>query len=104
MRLRRPAAILAGLLTLGADEILIEVAGWAGACMILLAYLLVSAGRLTGQSPLFQWLNLLGAAGFVLNSGWHRAIPSAALNIVWMGIAGFALLRIWQRARAGRAG
>jgi hypothetical protein len=63
----------------------------------LSAYLLISTDRLTGRSPLFQWMNLIGAAGFVINGWWHGAIPSASLNIVWMFIAAFSLWRIWQR-------
>jgi hypothetical protein len=73
------------------------VVGWAGALLILLAYLLVSAGKLTGQSPAYQWMNIVGAAGFVVNGWWHRAIPSTALNVVWMGIGAAAL---WKIARA----
>jgi hypothetical protein len=65
--------------------------------LILSAYLLITAGKVTGRSPLFQWMNLLGAIGFVINGVAHGAIPSAALNIVWTGIAAFALVRIWQR-------
>ena len=45
-------------------EIAVEVAGWAGAPLILLAYLLLSAGKLTGQSLLYQGMNVVGAAGF----------------------------------------
>ena len=67
--------------------------------MILLAYLLVTADKLTGRSPAFQWMNLIGALGFVINSAWHGAIPSASLNIVWMGIAAFALIRIMSRRK-----
>ena len=85
-------------------EVLIEVVGWAGAGLILLAYLLVSTERLTGRSPAFQWMNLVGAAGFVVNGAWHGAIPSATLNIVWMAIAAFSLWRIWRRRAGGRAG
>ena len=76
-----------------------EAAGWGGALLILAAYLLISAGRLTGQSPAFQWMNLLGAAGFVVNGLWHGAIPSATLNIVWMLIAAVALARIAGRRK-----
>ena len=54
-------------------------------------------GRLAGQSPLFQWMNVGGAAGFVVNSGYHGAVPSAALNVVWMMIGGVALWRIAKR-------
>lgn len=60
---------------------------------------MVTADRLTGRSPAFQWMNLLGAAGFVINGTWHGAIPSASLNIVWMAIAAFALVRIASRRR-----
>jgi drug/metabolite transporter (DMT)-like permease len=71
--------------------------GWAGAALILLGYLLISTDRLTGRSPAYQWMNLLGAAGFTINGAWHGALPSASLNVVWMAIAAFALWRIWQR-------
>lgn len=77
-------------------ELAVDIAGWVGASLILLAYLLVSAGRLTGRSPMFQWLNLAGAAGFVINSGWHGAWPSAVLNIIWIGIA---IVSLWRIAR-----
>jgi hypothetical protein len=58
---------------------------------------LVTVGRLTGRSPLFQWMNLVGAAGFIVNGWWHGALPSATLNIVWMLFAAGALLTIWKR-------
>jgi hypothetical protein len=72
----------------------IEVVGWAAALLILASYLLVSAGRLSGQSSVFQWMNVVGAAGFILNSGWHGALPSAVLNIAWMAIGLVTLARL----------
>jgi hypothetical protein len=72
----------------------VEIVGWAGAGLILLAYLLLSAGRLAARSVTYQGLNLVGAIAFVINSGWNGAIPSAALNVVWAGIAVFALVRM----------
>ncbi|HEY7809768.1 MAG TPA: hypothetical protein VIA98_05255 [Allosphingosinicella sp.] len=74
--------------------IAVEVVGWIGAGLILGAYLLVTLGRLTGASPAFQWMNLVGAAGFIVNGLWHGAIPSATLNVIWMAIAAYALFRI----------
>ena len=76
----------------------VEAIGWTGALLILLAYLLISAGKLSGQSPAYQWMNILGAAGFVINGWWHGAIPSTALNVIWMGIVEVALWKIAQRA------
>lgn len=72
-------------------ELLIEIAGWIGAGLILLAYALVSSGRIQARSVSFQLMNLLGAAGFVLNSGFHGAWPSAILNVIWIGIAAVSL-------------
>lgn len=80
------------------NETLIEVVGWAAALIILASYLLVSTGRLSGQSATFQWMNVFGAAGFILNSGWHGALPSAVLNIAWAGIGIFTLWRIGRVA------
>jgi hypothetical protein len=79
-------------------QLAVEVAGWTGALLILLGYLLISAGKLTGQSPAYQWMNIVGAAGFVINGWWHRAIPSTALNVIWMGIGAVALWKIARKA------
>ena len=63
--------------------------------LVLGAYILVSVGRLTGQSPVFQWMNLVGAA-FLVNGWWHGALPSATLNVIWMLFAAGALWTIWK--------
>ena len=78
-------------------ELAVEVVGWAGAVLILLAYLLLSAGKLTGQSLTYQAMNVLGAAGFVINGWWHRALPSAVLNVLWLLIGVLASWRILKR-------
>jgi hypothetical protein len=58
---------------------------------------LVTLGRLTGRSLLFQVMNLFGAAGIAVNGWWHGALPSATLNIVWMLFAAGALWTLWKR-------
>jgi hypothetical protein len=78
-------------------KLAIEVIGWSGAALIISAYGLLSAGRLSGDSKLYHLMNIVGAAGFVVNSGWNGAFPSAALNVVWIGIGAYALL---QRRRS----
>ena len=78
-------------------QLAVEVAGWAGATLILSAYLLLSAGKLTGQSLTYQGMNVVGAAGFVVNGWWHGAIPSAALNILWLMIGAIASWRILKK-------
>lgn len=78
-------------------EIAIETCGWIGALLILGSYILVSLGKLSGQSRAYQWMNVVGAAGFVVNSGWHGAVPSTALNVVWMAVG---LVTLWRLTRA----
>jgi hypothetical protein len=70
----------------------VALAGWAAAGALLAAYALVSTGRLSGAGRPFQTLNLLGAAGLVLNSAEHRAWPSVALNAIWI-LIGLAALK-----------
>lgn len=82
---------------MSAVQIAVEVVGWAGAALILLAYLLLSADKLTGQSLLYQGMNIVGAAGFVINGWWHGAIPSAALNVLWLLIGAIASWRILKK-------
>lgn len=47
---------------------------------------------------MYQGMNVVGAAGFVINGWWHGAIPSTVLNVVWMAIEAVALWKIAQRA------
>jgi hypothetical protein len=75
-------------------EMAVEVAGWAGAILILLGYALITTGKLTGKSLVYQIVNVVGAAGFAINGWWHRALPSAALNVVWLLIGVIASWRI----------
>jgi hypothetical protein len=60
-------------------------------------------GRVTGQSALYQAMNVVGAAGFIVNGWWHGAIPSATLNVIWLLIGAIALWRISRRRRAKAA-
>jgi Ca2+/Na+ antiporter len=88
---------------MSAADIAIEIVGWAGAGLILAAYLMLSMGKVTGQSATYQWMNVIGAAGFVVNGWANGAMPSAALNVVWMGIGLVALSGLWRKRRRARA-
>ena len=77
--------------------LVVEIAGWAGAVLILAAYGLLTAGRLTSKDASYQWMNVVGAVGFIVNSAWNGAWPSAILNIIWVGIGVVALLRMFTK-------
>jgi hypothetical protein len=71
----------------------IEIAGWVGTVLVLGSYALISSGKLPPRSALYHSMNLVGAIGLAINSGWNGAWPSAGLNVVWFGIAIVAMRR-----------
>ena len=83
--------------------LLIEIIGWFAAAIILASYILLSLGRLEARGYVYQWMNVIGAGGFVLNSGYNGAMPSAGLNVVWALMGVFTLWSVW-RARAKAEG
>jgi hypothetical protein len=86
-------------------DLFAEVVGWIGAALILGAYAMLTAGRLEAKSVPYQAMNVVGALGFIVNSGWNGAIPSAALNVVWAGIGIAAIAGIVRaRRKASQAG
>jgi hypothetical protein len=74
-----------------------EITGWVAALSFLAAYSLLSAGRIRGDSEAYQWLNVVGAAGFIVNATWNGAWPVAVLNVIWIGIGIAALWGIARR-------
>ena len=54
---------------------------------------------MTGSSLSYHGMNVVGAAGFVVNGWWHGALPSATLNVLWLMIGLFASIRILKRRK-----
>jgi hypothetical protein len=79
-------------------EILIQIAGWVGTVLIVVAYYLVSHHKyVEPDSKIYQMMNLLGAIGVGI-SGFHQhAWPSVALQVAWGIIAILALVKNKKR-------
>ena len=88
---------------MAAPQIAIEVIGWIAAAIILASYVMLSLGRIEARGYLYQWMNVIGASGFVLNSGYNGALPSAGLNVIWAAMGVFTLLSVWRARQAARA-
>ena len=74
-------------------KLLVEITGWAGALLVLAAYVLLTMRRVTPVSATYRWLNVAGSAGLVVNAGWDGAYPAAFLNVVWLAITLYALAK-----------
>lgn len=77
----------------------VDIVGWAGAVLVLAAYGLVSTKRLDGDSVAYQALNVAGAAGMLINTYVRGALPSAALNVIWIGVGLYVLAKVVLRRR-----
>ena len=74
-------------------QLLVDILGWAGMTLYLVAYALISLKKVEGDSNLYQGLNILAGILLITNSFYWHAYPSAALNVAWIGIAAFTLGR-----------
>ena len=81
--------------------ILVEIIGWTGSVEVILAYALVSSGKIKGDSPVYQWLNLTGGIFLIVHTIVHHAYPSTFINLVWVVIAVVALWNIRKRKNKG---
>jgi hypothetical protein len=72
---------------------LIDILGWIGTVLFLIAYYLVSVKKVEGDSNIYQGMNILASSLLVINTFYLRAYPSLALNAIWIVIGLIALMR-----------
>ncbi len=73
--------------------------GWMGTIAYLMAYLLLSTGKLKADKKLYHLLNILGAIGLTYNAVRLNDYPNVIVNIAWAIIAFWA---IWLIRRRGQ--
>jgi len=74
--------------------------GWIGTVSYLVAYLLLSMGRLRADKKLYHLLNILGAIGLTYNAVALRDFPNVVVNIAWAAIAVWAIWLILRRRQS----
>lgn len=73
--------------------------GVLGSFLIAGAYFGVSSGKMDGEAPPFQLLNLAGAV-LILASLYYRPNAGAIMiEVLWVGIAIYSLIRYWVSKR-----
>lgn len=77
--------------------------GIAGTLMVLAAFFLLQAGRLSGTGLVYQLLNLFGAGGVLLSLLGKFNVSVFLLEAVWVAISAYGIVRS-LRARAKRSG
>lgn len=74
---------------------LIQILGWTGSVMYLLAYALVSLKKTEGDSLLYQGINIVAGVFLVIYTFSLDAFATTGLNAVWVAIGLFTLGRKW---------
>lgn len=80
-------------------SLIIEILGWIGSICIIIAYMLNLNKKLAVDSVAYYALNIVGSGLLIVNTAWHHAYPSMAINIVWVIIPVVTIVR----ARRGAA-
>ena len=75
--------------------IFMDILGWIGTVLYLIAYLLISLKKLEGDSLAYQGMNIAAGILLVINTFYWHAYPSLGLNAAWIGIGLFTLGRKW---------
>jgi uncharacterized membrane protein len=79
------------------DHLFINVVGYFGSALLILAYLLNSLKKIEGDSLAYQGLNFTGTVLMMANSWYFGAMPSVIINVFWIGIGIFAVSRYLKR-------
>ena len=76
-------------------KFLIDILGWTGSILYLLAYALVSAKKTEGDSLLYQGINIFAGSLLVIYTVALGAYATTGLNAVWVAIGLITLGRKW---------
>lgn len=67
--------------------------GILGTLMVLAAYFLLQAGRLSGTGLVYQLLNLFGAGGVLMTLLGTFNVSVFVLELTWVLISGYGIVR-----------
>jgi hypothetical protein len=76
-------------------KLLINILGWTGSILYLLAYALVSAKKTEGDSILYQGINIIAGVLLVVYTLSLGAYATTGLNAVWVAIGLLTLGKKW---------
>ena len=76
--------------------------GIAGTLMVLAAFFLLQAGRVSGTGIAYQLLNLFGAGGVLLSLLGTFNVSVFLLEFTWVLISGYGIVRSFRTRRVTR--
>lgn len=77
----------------------LEIIGWSGTILVVLAYYLVTAKKLSSNSRKYQVCNLLASLLMGYYAAFKMAWASFGLQIIWGAIAIYGLINIQKHKK-----
>ena len=71
-----------------------DILGWIGMVLVLAAYFMVAFKKISAQSYVYHFLNLIGVVFLAVNVFAQKAWPVFVLDIVWGLVAIVAVANI----------
>ncbi|MFA6456633.1 MAG: hypothetical protein WCW40_07420 [Bacteroidota bacterium] len=72
---------------------ILDIVGWIGSGLVVLAYALNVYKKLSADTVPYYLLNIIGSGCLIANTIYYHALPSAAVNVVWVLIAAVAMFK-----------
>jgi len=76
-----------------------DIVGFVGTLMILGAFFLLQAGRMSGNGAAYQWLNLFGAAAILVTLLGKFNVAVFVLESAWVLVSAYGLWRGFREKR-----
>jgi hypothetical protein len=76
-----------------------NLVGWLGTLSYIIAYFLLSLGKLKAEQKTYHLLNILGAVGLIVNAIHLNDYPNIIVNVVWFAIGFAALIYIIKKKK-----
>jgi len=70
-----------------------NIFGWMGLFLLLLAYFLLAAKKLSSVSSTYSFINLIGSVSIIINSFAFKIWPVFVLNVFWAIIILFGMIK-----------
>jgi hypothetical protein len=80
-------------------DFFLEGLGWVGASLVLAAYGLLSAKKMSADSFIYHGLNISGAGLLAIYACWKDAGASVLINVIWMFIGAHAIIALRRAQR-----
>lgn len=71
---------------------IVDIVGWIGAGLVILAYALVSIQKVESKSVAYQLMNLIGGILLIISSIYVKFYQSVLINVIWVAVAIISIL------------